>query len=267
MRNDLELIIRQFPKSYDRIHLYALGDVHVGAENFNEDAIRKKIDIIKSDPIGVVSVCGDLGDFGLRNSKTNVMRATMSPDAQIDYIYELFLPIKDKIVSLVPGNHEERITRETGLSPLYDLAVLWRIPDVYRENVAILKLIFGKYKGGPQQNTFIGITTHGSSRNKHHHFAASFDGIDFAISGHCHQPSYTPYGKIRVYNQRETAYHVSYKELVVDANLTPGGYALKKEYEVAPPPELQYLELSTRRTKGCGEHTVEKVINYHSIQI
>ena len=99
MRNDLELIIRHFPKSQDRIHLYALGDIHVGAENFNEEAIKKKIDIIKKDDAAVVSVCGDLGDFGLRNSKTNIMRATMSPDAQIDYIYELFLPIKDRILS------------------------------------------------------------------------------------------------------------------------------------------------------------------------
>lgn len=267
MRNDLELIIKQFPKSQDRIHLYALGDVHAGAENFNEDAIKKKIQIIRDDPMGVVSICGDLGDFGLKNSKTNVYRATMSPDAQIDYIYELFKPITDKIVSIVPGNHEERILRETSISVLYDLAVLWRIPEVYRENVAILKLIFGKYKGGPTQNTFIGITTHGSSRNKHHHFVASFDGIDFAISGHCHQPSYTPHGKIRVNNQQETATHVAYKEIVVDANLTPGGYALKKEYEIAPPPELQYLELYTKREKRHGETTVHKVINYHSIQI
>ena len=267
MRNDLELIVKQFPKSQNRLHLYAIGDVHAGSEQFNEDAIRKKISIIKDDPIGVVSLCGDLGDYGLKNSKTNVYKATMSPEEQQKYIYELFKPIANKIVSAVPGNHEERITREVGLCPLYDLCVLWGIQDAYRENVAILKLMFGKYKGGPGQNTFIGITTHGSSRNKHHHFAASFDGIDFAISGHCHQPSYTPHGKIRVCNQRQTAYHVSYKEIVVDANLTPGGYSLKKEYEVSPPPELQYLELFSHRTKKNGEDTVHKVINYHSIQI
>ena len=267
MKNDLILITKTYPRSWKTMHLYALGDVHVGAENFDEETIKKKIQIIKDDPVGVVSICGDLGDFGLKNSKTNVYRATMSPDAQIDYIYELFLPIKDKIVSLVPGNHEERILRETSISVLYDLAVLWRIPEVYRENVAILKLSFGKYKGGPTQNTFVGITSHGTSRNKHHHFVASFDGIDFAISGHCHQPSYTPHGKIRVNNQQESAYLACYKEIVVDANLTPGGYSLKKEYEVAPPPELQYLELTTKRNQKKGENTLTKVINYHSIQI
>ena len=47
MRGDLELIVKQYPntKAWSTVRLYAIGDVHVGAENFNEKAIRKKIDI------------------------------------------------------------------------------------------------------------------------------------------------------------------------------------------------------------------------------
>lgn len=142
MRNDLELIVKQYPHDWDVLRLYAIGDVHVGAENFNEKAIRKKIDIIANDPHGLVSLCGDLGDFGLKNSKTNVYHATMQPKEQIQYVYELFEPITDKIVSAVPGNHEERVTKEVGTCPLYDLCVRWGIQDVYRENVAIVKLLW-----------------------------------------------------------------------------------------------------------------------------
>lgn len=264
MRSDLEIIVCKFPQELKAIHLYAIGDVHVGSAQFNETATRKKIDIIKNDPCAAVSICGDLGDYGLKNSKTNVYEATMQPKEQQRYIYKLFEPIKDKIVSAVPGNHEDRITRETGLSPLYDLCVLWGCQDVYRENLAIVKLLFGK-RSSSQPMAFVGITTHGSSRNKHKRFIAGFDGIDFAISGHTHTPEYSPHGKIRVSSNSTMAYRFCYKELVVDAHLTPGGYGLKKEYEIAPPPELQYLELTKK--KAGRESRTEKIINYHAIQL
>ena len=269
MQNDLDVIVKTYPKSWDRIHLYALGDIHVGSEQFDEAAIRKKIKIIGEDPVGCVTLCGDLGDYGLKNSKTNVYQATMQPKEQQQYIYELFQPIAYKIVSAVPGNHEERVTRETGLCPLYDLCVLWGIPDVYRDNVAIVKLMFGS-RGGKtttsQLNTFVGITTHGTTRNKHKRFLGCFDGIDFAISGHTHTPEYTPHGRIRVNSQAATAKHVAYKEIVVDANLAPGGYSLKHEYEIAPPPELQYLEMYIKRGPA-PQREEAKIINYHAIQL
>jgi len=75
MHTDLDVIVKKFPKSWDRIHLYALGDIHVGSEQFDEASVRKKIKIIGDDPIGVVTLCGDLGDYGLKNSKTNVYQA------------------------------------------------------------------------------------------------------------------------------------------------------------------------------------------------
>ena len=266
MRNDLELIVKQYPHEWDVLRLYAIGDVHVGAENFNEKAIMKKIDIIANDPQGLVSLCGDLGDFGLKNSKTNVYHATMQPRQQIEYIYKLFEPIKDKIVSAVPGNHEERITREVGTCPLYDLCVRWGIEDVYRENVAILKLLFGSVKGGKQQKCFIIVTTHGSTRNKHRKYIGGYDNADVFISGHIHEPSYNMMGRIRIDPITETARHVPCKSIIVDANLAPGGYGLKKEYEIPAPPELQYLELTTKRDSN-RQRTVHKIMNYHAIQL
>ena len=266
MLNDLEVICLTYPNDMQKLHVYAIGDVHVGSPQFNEEAIRKKIKIIQDDPCGVVCICGDLGDYGLKNSKTNVYQATMSPGAQQDYIYELFLPIVDKIAAAVPGNHEERITREVGMCPLYDLCVKWNIPEIYRENVAITKYSFGSWPGQTYQISFVGITTHGSTRSKHKKFIACFDGIDFAISGHTHTPEYTPHGKIRVHSRTNSVAFVPYKEIVVDANLAVGGYGVKKEYEIPAPPELQYLELCAYR-EPSEKRTKRKVMNYHTIQI
>ena len=271
MFNDLDLIVKVFPntKDWNTIRLYAIGDCHVGSEQFDtkaETALKKKIQIIRDDPYGVVSLCGDLGDFGLRNSVTNPLRSALTPAEQVETIYHLFEPITDKIVSAVPGNHEQRLTKESGIDPLLSLCCRWHCEDVYRENVAILKLLFGQRSGGEQQNMFIGITTHGSSIRKHQRFIACFQPIDFAIAGHSHTPMYYPHGVIRIDAKHATARHVGYKEIVVDANMVPGGYAIKNEYEIAPPPELQYLELSVFR-EGGKKRTPHKIMNYHSIQI
>lgn len=266
MNNDLDIIHKTFPHEWEHLNVYAIGDVHVGSPNFNETAIQEKLRIIEEDEYGVVCLCGDLGDFGLKNSKTNVYQAVMQPKDQIDYIYELFKPIADKIISAVPGNHEERLVRECGIDPLLTLCTLWRIEEVYRENVAITKLAFGNVKGDHQQIIFYGITTHGSTRNKHKKFISGFDGIDFAISGHTHTPEYSPHGKIRIDRNSGTANHVGYKEIVVDANLSPGGYGLKHEYEICPPPELQYLELRAYRDNDRNR-TLTRVMNYHTLTI
>jgi len=265
MRNDLEIITLDFPLEQDHINVYAIGDVHVGSPQFNEEAIKKKIQIIHDDPYGVVAICGDLGDFGLKNSKSNVYKATMQPQQQIEYIYDLFYDIRHKISACVPGNHEERITREVGTCPLYDLCVRWGIEDKYRENVAITRYKFGKIKN-EQQAVFYGVTVHGTSKNKNHRFMGCFDCADFGISGHSHTPGYTPNGRIRIERNKHTARHVAYKEIVVDANLTPGGYSFRNEYEIAPPPELQYLELSIYREQDSAR-TLRRVMNYHSIEI
>lgn len=266
MFNDMTVIVKQFPDDWPCCRLYAIGDVHVGSEQFNEKAIKKKIQIIRDDPYGVVSVCGDLGDYGLKNSVSNVYKQTLTPAQQQEYIYELFEPIKDKIVSLVPGNHENRITKETSICPLYDLSVLWNIQDVYRENVAILKLSFGQQSNHKRQHSFIIVTTHGSSIRKHQRHMASYHGADACVSGHSHSPMYYPHGVIKIDANHATATWAAYHEIIVDANLTPGGYSIKNEYEIAPPPELQYLEMRVIRDTD-RKRTMHKIIDYHAIQV
>lgn len=264
MFNDLDVIIKNYPTEMNVLRVYAIGDVHVGSPNYNDAAIRKKIEIIQNDPNGVVCLCGDLGDFGLKNSVSNVYQQTMSPKDQVEYIYNLFLPIADRITAAVPGNHEERITREVGTCPLYDLCVRWGCHDAYRENVAITKYSFGSYYKNSYPIVFIGVTTHGATRAKHKKFIASFDGVDFTVSGHTHTPEYSPHGKLKVESRTATVSHIPYKEIVVDANLEPGGYGIKKEYEIPAPPELQYLELTAHREKGG---TIQKVMHFHAIQL
>ena len=265
MYGDLDVIVKKFPREQSVLRVYAIGDVHVGSAQFDESVIKKKLRIIEADSCGTLVLCGDLGDYGLKNSKTNVYQATMSPREQQKYIRELFEPVKDKISAVVPGNHEERITKEVGSCPMYDLCVLWGIPEVYRENMAITKYLFGAHNQR-QQHVFFGITTHGATRARHKKFLGGIEGADFAFSGHTHTPEYSPHGLLRIDRIHGIVNHVPFKEIIVDANLTPGGYSIKKEYEVAPPPELQYLELSVYRANDDSSSRL-RAIDYHTITI
>lgn len=265
MNNDLDIIVKTYPREQNVLRVYAIGDVHVGSAEFDERAIKAKIQRIADDPCGALVLCGDLGDFGLKNSKTNVYQATMQPKEQVEYIYELFKPVAHKLSACIPGNHEERIQRDVGLCVMYDLCVRWGVPEVYRENLAITKYVFG-HRNTKQQHVFVGITIHGTTRNKHKKFLGCIDGADFAVSGHTHTPEYSPHGKIRIDRISGNVTHAPFKEIVVDANLVPGGYGIKKEYEIPPPPELQYLELSVWRG---GRHDAPRVriMDYHTVTI
>ena len=86
MNNDLDLIVKKYPHEWDSLRVYAIGDCHVGSEQFDtaaETALKKKIQIIRDDPFAVVSLCGDLGDFGLRGSVTNPLRSALNPAEQV----------------------------------------------------------------------------------------------------------------------------------------------------------------------------------------
>lgn len=244
MKTDFDLISAELPSDVPYINIYPLGDTHIGSKECNMDRLKQLIDITLQDPYGYVVLCGDMIDNGLKNSKTNVYRQTLSPDEQKEAFYETFLPLAeaDKILAGVPGNHCERSVRETGCNPMYDVFCRWRKENVYRENLAIIKITLGKAKNG-RKMVYAGIVTHGSSKNKHHKFLTGFDGIDFAISGHTHTPSYTPCGKIRVDTRHNKVIKTGYKEIVVDSHMDSGGYALKNEYEISAPPEVQILRL------------------------
>jgi predicted phosphodiesterase len=262
--DDLEVIVFEGPRDAEELHIYGLGDVHVGAPGWDEELTLRKIDRILDDPVGYVHLCGDLMNNGLKNSKTNTYLEMLSPMEQKLWIVDNLAPLVPRIISAVPGNHEDRTTREVGLSPMYDIMAMWQIEDRYRENLALSVVRFGR-QYDKCQNIYGGLTTHGSTRNKHAKFITGFDGIDYAISGHTHTPSYAARGKIRLDQQHHVARHVAYHEIVVDPGMPPSDYGLKKEYELKAPARMDYLIL--HKTRPNGRQRRAKSIDYVNIQL
>jgi hypothetical protein len=102
----------------DIFHIYTLGDIHGGALGCAEDRIKREINIIKERENSFVIGMGDYLDCIVKDDKrfSSGGLAEWMRDKQDDIIetqrkwaVELFTPIKDKIICMLTGNHEETI--------------------------------------------------------------------------------------------------------------------------------------------------------------
>lgn len=197
MRHDSEVISRSFGMARN-ITIFPLADVHLGAEESAMPAFSRLIAEIAADPNAYVVLAGDLIDNGLKNSVTNVYRATMRPSEQKREMADCLRPIKDKILCIVPGNHCRRSSKEADDDPVYDIACKLDIEDLYRENMAVMRLSLGdKGSHGHNREYFYNVcvmhgagggSLPGATVNKNEAYLGGMDNIDILIAAHSHKP-------------------------------------------------------------------------------
>lgn len=227
MLDDFVLIKASYPE-LENLNIYPIGDVHIGSKEFDIELFKRLVDTIKNDEQGVAVIIGDMMNMGLRNSKSNVYEESLTPLEQKELCYELLLPIADKIIAGCSGNHEYRSVKEVGMNPLYDVFCRLRIEDRYRENACFVKLTVGKQ--GKNPNTYGLVLTHGSSKNKDEKWTYSVDGCDCFISGHTHEATHKPLGKIQMDLTHNKVKTVGYQHIVVLPFQRYGGYAIRGKY-------------------------------------
>lgn len=237
MKRDDEIIVFDVPENVD-LHIYPLADLHVGAPEFNLSAwvqFKKKV---LADPVGYLVVAGDLMNNGLKSSVTNCYEETMRPREQKQWLCGELDALKDKILCVVPGNHENRSGKDADDNPLYDVCCKLDIEDVYRENAAFLNVRLGNRVNNGQRNpTYMFMCMHGSgggaltggSVNRNERFAYCLDGVDILVTGHTHKPLVTAPCKLRVDAQSGKVYRKQFACVTSTGWLEYGGYALRKQ--------------------------------------
>lgn len=179
--------------------VYPLADVHLGAEGAHVQAFTDLVKQIALEPDSYVTLQGDLIDNGTRNSVTNVFRATMPPSQQKKEMANILAPIRDKILCIMPGNHERRSGKDADDDPAYDIAAKLDIEDRYREDIAFIRIGLGAKRGHQGDNkphTYYIAATHGAGGgmlpgagvNRADRFLQAMDGVDVFIHGHTHKP-------------------------------------------------------------------------------
>lgn len=242
MSNDFDLIVERFGRDRKEINLYPLGDLHIGSEEFDMEKWRKWKQMVMYDPNAVVVTIGDLIDNGLKSSVTNVYEQTMRPSEQKRWLAKELMPMKDKILCAVQGNHEYRTTKTADGCAMYDVMLLMGIEDRYRANAGFLKIALGS-KAKDRQWTYTFAMFHGASKFKTRVFGYAIDGMDVLITGHDHQPqAYFP-AKIVIDSKNESVTTRGFVRLVVSPFLKMGGYGLKAMYEPQDHTKIPIIKL------------------------
>ena len=118
----MKIIKRELNTNIDKITIIPISDVHIGDKTTNLKAFKEVIERIKNEPNTYTILNGDLCNIALKNSKSDVYSDELTPMEQVLQIINFLEPIKDKILVMSNGNHEDRITKDTSIDVLYLVA-------------------------------------------------------------------------------------------------------------------------------------------------
>jgi hypothetical protein len=118
---EIPVITRDY-SSESRHYIYPLGDVHLGAAMHDAKTWRKWLRYLSDRENASMVGTGDFLNTAIVGSKSDVYEERMTVGEAKRTLREQLRPIADRIDVLMPGNHEERITRQTGDCPIHDVA-------------------------------------------------------------------------------------------------------------------------------------------------
>ncbi len=147
--------------SFKSLLLVPTSDIHYGNALFSKRHLQRHIEFIKNTPNCFTFLNGDLCECVIKSSKGEIYSQKLSPQQQRDDMIEMLIPIKNKVLGCVTGNHERRIQGETSLDISEDIAKALGVP--YRPEGMLLKISFGKGNNhmAIRPYTYWGYFTHG----------------------------------------------------------------------------------------------------------
>lgn len=190
-----KLIVHELSSEFEELEIYPLCDLHIGDDKTDIKLFREFIQFVLDKPNRFVTLQGDLMNNAIKTSVSNVYNETMNPHEQKKWIIAELKPIKDRILCIVPGNHEERSTKDVDSHLMEDVAMTLGKENLYRGNGAFIKVCFGKstISGKRMAYTFClihgfgGGAKPGAAANRIEDFLYSMEGIDILIMGHVHK--------------------------------------------------------------------------------
>jgi len=148
-------------KALTDVTLVILSDLHYGNPYCSVKHFLRTVDFIKRNDNCYCLLNGDLCEAAIRTSKGEIYQQVGSPKDQKKQVVRWLLPIKDKILGMTTGNHENRIAELVGDDPSDYIAEKLEIP--FRPEGMLFKLSFGGGNESHEEKPFVFWTyiTHG----------------------------------------------------------------------------------------------------------
>lgn len=257
MLADNEMIVHNF-SDRDKLTIVPVSDVHLGALEHNAYAWEAFIKEIQEEPDTYVMLVGDLINNSTRTSVANPFDEVMRPREQKKAMVEHLEPIKHKVLCAVSGNHERRSLKDSDVDLTYDIMSRLDIENIYRENIAFVKIGLGtRPTGGTYECNFIFAVTHGTGGgvytgaavNRNERFGNVIEGADCIVVGHTHKGTVSRPSKIVVDARAEKISMRNYTVVSAESWMSYGGYAAQKMLLPSETSNPQRIYLSGDRNR------------------
>lgn len=180
---EMPTIARDYSGS-ECLYLYPFGDVHIGGKSHDQELWESWLDYLTKRKDSSMLGMGDFLNTAILGSKSDVYDEQMTVGAAKRLLVTQLQTLADekRLDALMPGNHEDRITRAIGDCPIRDVA------DVLGVNYVEASAVF-IYFVGDQQYTIHARhgTGNGQSLSALKKSAEVVPGCDIYITGHTHK--------------------------------------------------------------------------------
>ena len=185
---------------FQEIRAIVLSDLHLGNPYSSLNSFARTIKFIQDNDNCFCWLNGDLLEAVTKQSKGDIYTQQLTPQQQRDDVLDLLMPIKDKILGMTTGNHEQRIYNETGVDLSADIANSLSVP--YRPEGMLFKLSFGEGNDFHKDKPFVfwcyithgfgGARTKGAKAVKVERVGAWLPRCDFIAMSHDHVVNVAP---------------------------------------------------------------------------
>ena len=128
----------------DVIELHPLADLHIGDMCSDYKLIMERLEHIKNTANAYCILGGDLMDTAIASSIGDTYGANLQPMEQLKQCVKIFEPLKDKILAVLPGNHENRVYKADGIDLTALMCSQLGVAEKYAASTAVLFIRFGK---------------------------------------------------------------------------------------------------------------------------
>lgn len=133
MEDYIQRVVLKDLSQFSKVYVLPLADLHEGARDADHDVSDRYIQWVKDTPEAYTVLNGDLMNCAWKDSMPELFEDLITPDHAYGNLRARLLPIKDKILMITRGGHEESIFRKVGVDFMarlaYDLGDVPYMPD------------------------------------------------------------------------------------------------------------------------------------------
>ena len=241
--NKIKTIHNDLLEKFESIEIHTFADLHIGDVHCDMAKICERIEAVKAKENAFVILNGDILNNATKTSVSDSYAEDIPPMEQLQRFVSLFEPIKEKILAVTSGNHENRTYNKEGIDLTAVACQQLGIEDKYSKTGALIFVKFGQ--GAKHENKrkskqlYTIYCIHGSGGGRKEGAKAirladmaNIVDADVYIHSHTHLPMIMKQGFHRIDRLNGAANKVDKLFVNTSAMLNYGGYG--EAYEFKP---------------------------------